>query len=207
MILRLLLLTLSLQFASAPLLAADSISQCDRLASHPEDPDRVAPGVERKNMDISAAISACDAEVKAHPDIARARYQLARALFYDQQNDRAIAEMRKAADRGYPQAQFVYGLFVSNARNGAPTDFCLVEQYWLKAARGGRQAARVAYVRDVLRGSFHACKIEATHQEMTNLLATAAREAQDFYEKLLIEDLTTELAASATRPTATTPSH
>ncbi|MEZ5564648.1 MAG: hypothetical protein R3F24_03665 [Gammaproteobacteria bacterium] len=207
MTLRLLLLALTLQLGSGALLAADSIGQCDRLASHPEDPDKVAPGVERKDMDINAAIAACNAEVKAHPDNARARYQLARALFYGKQNQRAITEMRKAADGGYPQAQFVYGLFVSNARDGAPTDFCLVEQYWLKAARGGRQAARVAYVRDVLRGSFHGCKIEATHQEMTSLLATAAREAQDFYEKLLIEDLTAELAASATGPAAATPSH
>ncbi|NJO13026.1 MAG: hypothetical protein HC872_05685 [Gammaproteobacteria bacterium] len=61
------------------------------------------------------------------------RYQLARVLFYANQNERAVGEMRAAADSGYRQAQFVFGLFVSNAREHAPKDPCLVEQYWLKA--------------------------------------------------------------------------
>lgn len=176
---------------------ADTVTQCDRLASHPEDPDKVAPGVERDKMDLKVALATCEAEVKAHPDASRSRYELARVLFYANENERAVAEMRKAADSGYRQAQFVFGLFVSNGREHAPKDPCLVEHYWLKAARAGRQAARVSYVRHMLKGRFEGCALGATNEEMTGLLATATREAKDYYEKLLIEDLTGQLAARA----------
>ncbi len=73
---------------------------------------------------------------------------------------------------------------------------CLVEQYWLKSARAGRQAARVSYVRHVLRGRFEGCRIQASRDEMTRLLDAARAQAKDYYERLLIEDLTAQLAAS-----------
>ena len=104
--------------------------------------------------------------------------------------------MRAAADAGNRQAQFVYGALISNRRENAPADMCLVEQYWLKSARAGRQAARVSYVRHVLRGRFEGCRIQASRDEMTRLLDEARAQAKDYYERLLIEDLTAQLAAS-----------
>ncbi|NJO13027.1 MAG: hypothetical protein HC872_05690 [Gammaproteobacteria bacterium] len=64
----------------------------------------------------------------------------------------------------------------------------------------------MSYVRHALKGRFQNCRVEASRQEMTSLLATAAGEAKDFYERLLIEDLTAQLAASNTQPAPATPS-
>jgi hypothetical protein len=171
---------------------AAKVTECDRLAAHPDDPDRIAPGVERKNMDLQQALARCEADAAQQPSQPRLRYQLARVLFYAGQNERAVAEMRAAADNGYRQAQFVYGTMINYRREHAPSDICLTERYWLAAARAGRQAARVSYVRHVLKGRFASCTIQASATEMRALLATAAGEARDFYERLLIEDLTDE---------------
>lgn len=187
--------------AAALVLAGAGVSEapteCDRLASNPEDPDRVAPGVPRSEVKLTAAIEACEAELARRPDSTRARYQLARVLFYAGDNARAVREMRAAADAGNRQAQFVYGALISNRREAAPADMCLVEEYWLRSARAGRQAARVSYVRHVLKNRFEGCRIQASREEMAGFLDAAAREARDYYERLLVEDLTERLAASA----------
>lgn len=165
------------------------VTDCDRRAANPEDPDRLLPGLTRSQMDLPAAIAACEADLNRQPAQQRLRYQLARSLFYSGQNERAIAEMRKSADGGYRQAQFVYGAMISNGRDKAPTDICITERYWLQSARAGRQAARISYVRHVLKGRFAKCEIQASPQEMRELLSSASAEARDYYERLLVEDL------------------
>jgi hypothetical protein len=170
-------------------------TECDRLASNPEDPDRVAPGVERKDVDLPRAIAVCEAELAADSTNARTRYQLARVLFYAGQTERAAKEMQTAADAGYRQAQFVFGALISNKRNDAPTDICVAEQYWLLSARNGRQAARVSYVRHFLNGRFDSCKRGADLAEMNRFLTEAAGAASNYYEGMLIEDLGTRLGA------------
>jgi TPR repeat protein len=181
-------------------LAADP-TECDRVASHPDDPGRAAPGVERSAIDLPAALATCEAELRRDPTNARTRYQVARLLFYSGDSARAVAEMRTAADAGYPQAAFVYGTFISRGRENAPGDICLAERYWLQSARGGRQAARVQYVRFALKGRFAGCKAGASHADMTNMMSVAATEARDFYERLLIEDLSEALLRAAPAPT------
>lgn len=170
-------------------------TECDRLASNPEDPDRIAPGVERKDVDLAKAIAVCEAELAADPSRARSRYQLARALFYAGQSARAVSEMKLTADAGYRQAQFVYGLLISNRRDDAPTDICVTEQYWLLSARNGRQAARVSYVRHFLNGRFDGCKVQADAAEMKRFLDEAAAAAGNYYEGMLIEDLAARLGS------------
>lgn len=174
-----------------------TVTECDRVASHPDDPDRAAPGVERADIDLPAALAICEARVAEDPTDLRARYQYARVLFYSGQNKRAMAEMRAAADAGYRQAQFVYGTFISYGRQFAPKDICMTEDYWLKSARAGRQAARVSYVRHYLKGRFDGCKVQASREEMTGFIDSAEKEADNFYERLLIEDLGDALAKTA----------
>lgn len=186
------------------------MAECDRRAAYPDDPNRAAPGVAREDIDLPTTIQACERAVAAEPANFRVRYQLARVLFYAGQNERAVATMHAAADGGYAQAQFVFGTFIDRGREGAPTDICLTEQYWRKSAAGGRQAARVAYVRHSLRGRFKGCSNSATQDELADLLGTAADSAKNYYERLLIEDLATELAnaaapAASAAPTADTP--
>lgn len=191
-------LIVGLALIATPALAAERpVTECDRLAAHPEDPDRAAPGVERADVDLPAALAACQKRVTEDPTDLHARYQYARVLFYSGKKKESMEEMRAAADAGYRQAQFVYGTFISHERPFAPRDICLTEQYWLKSARAGRQAARVSYVRHYLRGRFAGCKVQASHAEMTSFIDTAAREAQNFYEELLIEDLSDELRRAA----------
>lgn len=175
--------------------AADEVTQCDRLASHPEDPDRVTPAVETKDLKFDVAIKACEADLAKDPSNARLHYLLGRLLFYNNQNERAVQEVRLSADKGYRQAQFVFGAFINNKRPFAPTDICLVEQYWLKSAQAGRQAARLSYVRHVVKGKFAGCKVQASKPEMQALLDTAAKDSPGYYERLLIEDLTEQLQA------------
>lgn len=187
----------------AALLAAtappESVTDCDRLAANPEDPDRIAPAVPREQADLPKAIAACEADVARNPGNARARYQLARVLFYSNETKRAVEEMKKSADAGYRQAQFVYGLLIDNKRPDAPADICVAEQYWLKSARAGRQAARVSYVRHVVKDKFAACRLGASPDELKQFLDAAAAESDNYYQRLLIEDLNEQLALRSTR--------
>lgn len=185
---------------AAPQALGSEATDCDRVASHPDDPGRAAPGVERAAIDLPSALATCQAELGRDPANARTRYQVARLLFYSGDSARAVAEMRRAADAGYPQAAFVYGTFISRGREGAPADICLTEHYWRQSAAGGRQAARVQYVRFALKGRFDGCERRASHEEMTGMIDTAAREARDFYERLLIEDLGEALERAASGP-------
>jgi TPR repeat protein len=171
-----------------------AVTECDRLAAYPDDPDRVGPGATREEIDLPKARAACEADLAVQTGNPRLRYQLARILFYQGDTRRAVDEMRRAADLGYAQAQFVYGTFISKRRPDAPTDICLTEQYWLASAKGGRQAARVSYIRHFLKGKFEGCQIHASGDEMRRILETAAANATDFYERLLIEDLSERLA-------------
>ena len=188
-------------FAQAAVAASSDypVSECDRRAANPEDQDIVAPAVPREKMDLPKAIAACEAETAKNPENARAHYQLARSLSYDGQSRRAAEEMKRAADQGYRQAQFVYGLMIDRNRPDMPKDPCIVEQYWLKSAVAGRQAARVSYVRHALRGKFNGCKVQATPAQMKQFLEAALADAGDYYERLLIEDLSTELAGGLKR--------
>lgn len=182
-------------FASSPAWSESTPTECDRLASNPEDPDRAAPGVERKDIDLAKAIAVCEAEIATDPASVRSRYQLARVLFYAGQTERAAAEMRASADAGYRQAQFVFGALISNKRDHAPADICVAEQYWLLSARNGRQAARVSYVRHFLNGRFDSCRRGADLAEMNRFLTEAASAASNYYEGMLIEDLGTRLGS------------
>jgi hypothetical protein len=176
--------------------ADPAITECDRLAAHPEDPDHIGIGVPTQNVDLPAAVIACRAELERQPDNQRIRYQYARVLAYTGQWDASALEMKKAADAGYRQAQFVYGLFIGRGRPGMPRDACLAGEYWLKAAHAGRQAARVQYAHEYLDGNFNSCQESASIDEVRSVLAVAAAEARDFYERMLISDLQKRAAES-----------
>jgi hypothetical protein len=58
------------------------VTECDRLASHPEDPHRVAPGREKPEIDLPKAIEICRAAVQADPKNPRLNYLYGRVLGY-----------------------------------------------------------------------------------------------------------------------------
>jgi uncharacterized protein len=172
---------------------AGDITRCDLLAANPPDPDRVAPGVERHDVDLPAAIAACEQAVQEDPANVRVRYQLARVLSYAGQHERALAEMRRSADLGYRQAQFLYGLSIMNARPGAPADLCLAEHYWRLSARAGRDAAAANYAIQRLRGTFDDCGSVAAPEEIIGWLQEMAAQAPPatpgYYQRLLAAEL------------------
>jgi tetratricopeptide (TPR) repeat protein len=91
---------IGLALLATPAKADTVITECDRLAAHPEDPQKVTPGINQKDIDYPKAIAACEQALVVNPNDPRARYQLARVLFYTNQNERAVAEMKRAADAG-----------------------------------------------------------------------------------------------------------
>jgi hypothetical protein len=203
-----LLLITSTSLAAAESLPVTTVTACDRLASHPEDPDRVAPGVATKDVDLPRAIAACAADAAkatpASPDYARLQYQLGRAWFYDQQTQKALPPLERAAAAGSEQAQFVLGYVIDEGLQGIPANPCQVEDLWVRSARAGRLAAQVTYPHHVLRGRFAGCRIQATPAEMAAFLqSAAARPDNNYYQGLLISVLQGELAAS--RPPTVAP--
>ncbi|MDA5194247.1 hypothetical protein [Govanella unica] len=169
------------------------ITSCDTLATHPEDPDKVTAGVPRAKINRPEAIAACRQAVAEYPDTPRFKYQLSRVLFYDGQEKEGVERMRGAAETGYPQAEFVYGLFITNKRNFAPTDICLAERFWKASAHGGRHAATVNYVRFAEEGQFDKCGPLASKAEMKDLLAKARTAMTSYYERLLVDNLAQDL--------------
>ena len=181
--------------------AEDAVTRCDEMAAHPLDPARVSPGRSTGDIDLPLAIATCREDAAAHPDNARIRYQLGRVLFYSGQFDAAMVEMRRAAEGGHAQAQFVYGIFVIKGRPGAPTDPCIASRMWQAAAEGGRHAATVHYAMQRLRGTFDACADPASADDLERWLTAAEQAAPagyaGYYRRVFIEDLRFRLGQAA----------
>jgi TPR repeat protein len=180
---------------SGPALAADEITECDRLAAHGSDPERIAPAVSESGMDKAAAQSACEAAVAKDPTNRRLRYQLGRAYFYDGKFDKGMPHLELAAKAGSQQAQFVLGYIIDTGQGGMTKDPCRVEDLWVASARQGRFAAQVSYPHHVMRGLFKGCTQQATTEEMQAFLDGAKKQADDYYQRLLVSMLMEEFTA------------
>src|SRR5688572_14032548 len=80
------------------------VDECDVLAAHPDDPERLADGLEDDAIVPRLARMACDRAVRRSPGEARFVFQLGRALLAAGQEADATARFRQAADRGYGAA-------------------------------------------------------------------------------------------------------
>lgn len=89
-------------FAQAPQTA------CDRLAAHPSDTQKTAPGVEQENFDIPAARAACAVALERYPDEARFSYQYGRSFFYEDDYEAAMPHFERAASLGSAQGQLCW---------------------------------------------------------------------------------------------------
>jgi TPR repeat protein len=180
--------------------AAADITECDRMASHPSDPDRVAPGFHDKDIDKPKAIAACEAAVKADPTNPRLQYHLGRVLFYNKQPDQALPHLEAAAKAGHRQAQFVLGYVIDGGLQGIKRDPCRVEDLWVKSARAGRFAAQVSYAHHAMRGNFGTCKLQADTAEIGKFLDAAKAGAEDYYQTLLVTTLREDYASFSKKP-------
>jgi hypothetical protein len=172
------ILTTIAYLPALPLEAAD-VTDCDRLAAHQSDPDKVvAAGV--SGADVSAAaIGACRQAVATEPDNLRFRYQLARALAENGRAAEGHPDMHRAAEGGYRQAQFVLGYLYDEGMQGLIQDRCA--------------AALLSFPHHVLRGRFDTCGITADNNELRSMLQQAQSMEPDYYQRMIIRDLLAEL--------------
>ena len=175
-------------------LGAANVTDCDRLAAHKSDPDKVvAAGV--SGADVSAAaISACRDAVATEPDNMRFRYQLARALAENGRAAEGHPDMHKAAEGGYRQAQFVLGYLYDEGMQGLTEDPCRAAALWRSAAQQGLLAALLSFPHHVLRGRFETCEIAMDKDELRSMLQRAQGMEPDYYQRMIIRDLLADLA-------------
>ena len=179
--------------------AAAEPTECDRLASHPSDPDKVIEGVSQAQVLAwpNAAIGACRQAVEREPDNARVRYLLGRVLFYTGQKAEALAHLEASSQAHHRQAQFVLGLmYTDGVADILPADACRALDLWQDAAARDHYAARVALGRDFVRGQYDDCPGRPSVDTVDGWLESAGREARDYYQRLLISWAREVLAAS-----------
>ncbi len=100
-------------------------TDCDLYAAAPYDPERRAPGVEDKKIDVAKALPACRAASEAYPQEGRFRYQLARTFF-------AAKDFGKAKE-----------IFVDMGNTNAMTSFAFMYMNGEGVAQDKAEAARL----------------------------------------------------------------
>jgi hypothetical protein len=176
---------------------------CDVLASHPDDPNRVAPGRERAEIakDFPGAVAACRSAVEREPGNPRLQYQLARVLGYSGQGELAMPHRAKAVEGRYPQALFVVGYLYLTGQNENPKDPCRAGELIRESAIEGRIAGQIGFPRYAIQGLFDGCDVKVERSEMLGFLDAAAKQvAGDYYRTMLVELLRESVnAGRATR--------
>ena len=163
---------------------------CDALASHPDDPNRVAPGRDRAEIakDFPGAIAACRSAVDRDPGNPRLQYQLARVLGYSGQGTLAMPHRAKAVEGRYPQALFVVGFLYLTGQNENPKDPCRAGELMRESAIEGRMAGQIGFPRYAMQGLFDGCNVKVERTEMLGFLDAAGKQvAGDYYRTMLVE--------------------
>jgi TPR repeat protein len=163
---------------------------CDVLASHPDDPNRVAPGRERAEIakDFPGAIAACRTAVDRDPTNPRLQYQLARVLGYSGKGELAMPHRAKAVEGRYPQALFVVGYLYLTGQNENPKDPCRAGELIRESAIEGRIAGQIGFPRYAMQGLFDGCNVKVDRSEMLGFLDAAAKQvAGEYYRTMLVE--------------------
>lgn len=154
--------------------AQAQVTSCDRLAAHPDDPDKVGPGVSQNDLDAARAIAACDSDLRADPNNPRLAYQLGRALFSAGRSETARRHFATAADAGYRQAQFMLGFLALNIDKRP----CEAGEQWRRAAQGGHLWAEFSFASSALSGTFASCGWQVPAEEIRGYLASAREKAK-----------------------------
>lgn len=173
---------------------SQQVTECDRLASHPDDPHRVAPGLERPQIDLPKAIEACKAAVARDPGNPRLNYLLGRTLGYSGRGAEGLGNRKVAVDADYPQALFVIGYMSLTGMNQQPKDVCGGAELIRRSALQGRIAGQLGFPRYVLSGLFDACPVRKDKTEMLGFVAAARKQSEgDYYQGLLADMLEDDL--------------
>ncbi len=142
---------LAASLLSPGLARAETVTDCDRWAAAPGDPDRLAPGVAAAELDFGAAVAACRQALAGAPGNARLDYQLGRLLAAARDPD-GLGHLEQAAAKDYRAAQHLLGLILGSDYLGAADgerSRALIGQ----AAAAGHTASQVHFGRLYLEGS------------------------------------------------------
>ena len=85
------------------------MTECDRLAGDKLDAQGVGEGVLVGQIDVSAALPACELAHKAQPDSGRFNYQLGRVYAALARDGDSMAAFQRAASLGYVRALWALG--------------------------------------------------------------------------------------------------
>ncbi|PBB37177.1 caspase family protein [Mesorhizobium sp. WSM3868] len=127
-----------------------SVDPCDQAAGAPLDLQGVAPG-RLQNEIAGEAAEACEAAVKAYPDVARFRYELGRALLASGKVDEARKAIQEAADRGHVRAMFELG-HIASSGIGPAADSAKAISFYSEASDKGDPYAMAAWGRALFNG-------------------------------------------------------
>lgn len=119
------------------------LTDCDRFAAHPNDPQKKTSGVPFNKIDANAAVAACEEALRRYPNDIQFAFQLGRA--YDKIGDvaAAVEQYKRAADQGYAMAQFNIASMYAEGR-GVPLDYFKALEWYQKAADQGIESAKAA---------------------------------------------------------------
>lgn len=173
-----------------------NVTPCDRLAAHPDDPEAVAPGLSRAEIDTEAALKACHEAVASDPHNPRLNYQLARVFGYAGRHEEGQSFRDSALKAGYPQSLFVIGYIRLENWDGRGADPCYGGELIRRSAEAGRFAGLVGFAHYALMGRFEGCPADMPRidsKEMLGFLAAARDETTDFYRLALIDQLEAQL--------------
>lgn len=165
------------------------ITACDRLASHPEDPNKVIAGLETADMDLPTAIEVCRKDVANDPKNPRLQYLLGRSLTYAGKVNEALPHLENAAAAKYPQALFVVGYLYIEGFAGVPKDACKAATYIRESGVYGRVAGLLALPAYAIEGRFKGCESAPDATEIAAFLKSAREKKAGYYADLLIDAL------------------
>lgn len=118
----------------------DIVQECDVLAAHPSDPQRVSEGVADDKIVARLAILACEMAAKNDPSDPRHVFQLGRAILAAGRKADATPHFQRAADRSYAAAWAYLG-DAHQFGYGVPVDLEKARAAYIKSVQGGFQAA------------------------------------------------------------------
>lgn len=134
--------TVLLCLVLSPARAADApVHECDRLAAHPHDVEKVAAGVVWESLDAQLALPACEAAAKDAPDVLRFQFQLARTLNKAGRLDEALRLYSELAETGYVAALMSLGMMYEEGL-GVTQNHAEAARWYLLAAEKGNRVAQ-----------------------------------------------------------------
>lgn len=135
-------LTVGQRRARVPVKHTDLATQCDKLAAHPADPEARAKGISEDNLDASAVIIACEAEISVDPNSSLLAFQLARGYLKASRVEDAIEQLVIAAKNGHGGALAYLGDLYLDGTAGLEADPVLAHALYQRAAEAGFAPAK-----------------------------------------------------------------